>query len=85
MRGPRFFLVYEPLSVVPHACDREERPMTVRYGPRFVNPPQAQIWIPSRSLLLVLSGTVRKCKKEGMRARISKWVRKWRFSATARL
>lgn len=59
--------------------------MAVRYGPRFVNQLRAPIWIPSRSLLLVLSGAVRKCKKEGMRARISKWVRNWRFSATTRL
>ena len=59
--------------------------MAVRYGPRLFIQSCAPIRIPSRSLLLVLSGTVRKCKKEGVRVRIGKWVRKWGFPATMRV
>jgi hypothetical protein len=59
--------------------------MAVRYGPRFVNHSCVPIWIPSRSLLLMLSGAVKKCEKEGMRARVNKWVRKWGLSATTRV
>ena len=58
--------------------------MAIRYGPRFLSQPCAPLGSPSRSLLLALSGTMKKCEKEGMRARISKWVRTWGFSATTR-
>jgi hypothetical protein len=59
--------------------------MAVRYGPRLFIRSCAPIWNPSRPLLLGLSGTVRKCKKEVMRVRISKWVRKWGFPAMLRV
>ena len=55
--------------------------MAVRYGPRFVNQPRVPIWIPSPSLLLVLSGTVRKCKKESMMAKFKKRIMKWGLAA----
>lgn len=50
--------------------------MAVRYGPRFVNQLRVPIWIPSPSLLLMLSGAVRKCKKESMMAKFRKRVMK---------
>lgn len=56
--------------------------MAVRYGPRFVNHSCVPIWIPSRSLLLMLSGAVRKCKKESMMARFRKRMMKWGMSAS---
>ncbi len=58
--------------------------MAVWYGPRFVNQIRVPIRIPSRSLLLVLSGAVRKCKKESMMAKFRKRmmkVMKWGMSA----
>jgi hypothetical protein len=35
--------------------------------------------------LLVSSGVVRKCEKEGLMTRISKWVTKWELSPTTRV
>ena len=56
--------------------------MAVRYGPRFVNHSCVPIWIPSRSLLLMLSGPVRKCKKESMMEKFRKRMMKWGMSAS---
>ena len=59
--------------------------MAGRNGSRFVGQSHVPIWIPSPSLLLMLSGAVRKCKKESMmekfRKRMMK-VMKWRMSAS---
>ena len=58
--------------------------MAVWYGSTLVNQLHAPMRIPARSLLLVLSGAVRKCKKESMmeqfRKRMMK-VLKWGLSA----
>ena len=51
--------------------------MAVRYGPRVVNQPRVPIQITARSLLLVSSGTVRKCEKESMMAKFKKRMVKW--------
>ena len=56
--------------------------MAVRHGPRFVNHSCVSIWIPSRSLLLMLSGAVRKYKKESMMAKFRKRMMKWGMSAS---
>jgi hypothetical protein len=53
--------------------------------PRVVNQPRVPIRITACSLLLVSSGVVKKCEKEGMRARVNKWVRKWGLSAATRV
>lgn len=53
--------------------------------PRVVNQPGVPTRITARSLLLVSSGVMKKCEKEGMRARVNKWVRKWGLSATTRV
>ncbi len=58
--------------------------MTVRYGPRAINQPPVPIQITSRSLLLVSSGTVRKCEKESMMAKLRKRMVKWGL-ATAKV
>ena len=55
--------------------------MAVRYGPRVINQPRVPIQITARSLLLVSSGTVRKCEKESMMAKIRKRMVKWGLSA----
>ena len=55
--------------------------MAVRYGPRVVNQPRVPIRITARSLLLVSSGTVRKCEKESMMAKFRKRMTKWGLSA----
>ena len=57
--------------------------MAVRYGARFVNQLRVPIRIPSHSLLLVLSGAVRKCRKESMMGKFRKRmmkVMKWGMS-----
>lgn len=59
--------------------------MALRCQPRTVNPPRVPIRIVARSLLLVSSGVVRKCEKEGMMTKMSKWVEKWGFSATTKV
>lgn len=59
--------------------------MALRYQPRTVNQPRVPIRIVARSLLLVSSGVVRKCEKEGMMTRVSKWATKWGLSATTRV
>ena len=58
--------------------------MTVRYGPRAINQPPMPIQITARSLLLVSSGTVRKCEKESMMAKFRKRMVKWGL-ATAKV
>ena len=50
--------------------------MAVRYGPRFVYQLRVPIRITARSLLLVWSGAVRKCKKESMMAKFRKRIMK---------
>jgi hypothetical protein len=55
--------------------------MAVRYGPKVVNQPRVPIRITTRSLLLVSSGTVRKCEKESMMAKFRKRMTKWGLSA----
>ena len=58
--------------------------MAGRNGSRLVGQSHVPIWIPSPSLLL-LSGAVRKCKKESMMAKFRKRmmiVMKWRMSAS---
>jgi hypothetical protein len=51
--------------------------MAVRYGPRVINQAPVPIQITVRSLLLVSSGTVRKCEKESMLAKFRKRMVKW--------
>ena len=55
--------------------------MAVRYQPRALNQPPVPIQITARSLLLVASGTVRKCEKESMMAQFKKRMAKWGLSA----
>lgn len=55
--------------------------MAVRYEPRAVNQPRVPIRITARALLLVSSGTVRKCEKESMMAKFRKQMMKWGLSA----
>ena len=55
--------------------------MAVRYETRPVNPPPVPIQIQARSLLLVSSGTVRKCEKESMLTKFRKQMTKWGLSA----
>jgi Bacterial protein of unknown function (DUF839) len=55
--------------------------MAVRYGSRAVNQSRPSIQITARSLLLVSSGTVRKCEKESMMAKFKKRMVKWGLSA----
>ena len=49
--------------------------------PRVVNQPGVPTRITARSLLLVSSGTVRKCEKESMMAKFKKRLVKWGLSA----
>ena len=58
--------------------------MAVRYGPRVINQARVPIQITVRSLLLVSSGTVRKCEKESMLAKFRKRMVKWGL-ATAKV
>lgn len=54
-------------------------------GTRLVGQPRMPIWIPSLSLLLVLSGAVRKCEKESMMTKFRKRMMnkmKWGISAS---
>lgn len=48
---------------------------------------QAQVaaFTTARSLLLASSGVVKKCEKEGMKTRVSKWITKWGFLATTKV
>ena len=55
--------------------------MTVQSQARAVNQPHVPIQITARSLLLVSSGTVRKCEMESMMAKIRKRMVKWGLSA----
>ena len=55
--------------------------MAVRYGSRAVNQSHVPVQISVRSLLLVSSGTVRKCEKESMMAKFKKRMVKWGLSA----
>ncbi len=55
--------------------------MVVRYGPKVVNQPSVPMRVSARSLLLVSSGTVRKCEKESMMTKIRKRMVKWGLSA----
>ena len=58
--------------------------MATWFEPRAVNQPHVPIRITTRSLLLVSSGVVRKCDKEGMMTKVSKWVARWGRSATTK-
>ena len=55
--------------------------MVVRYGPKVVNQPSVPMRVTARSLLLVSSGTVRKCERESMMTKIRKRMVKWGLSA----
>lgn len=55
--------------------------MAVRYESRAVNPSHVPVQISVRSLLLVSSGTVRKCEKESMMEKLKKRMVKWGLSA----
>jgi len=59
--------------------------MAQSFGQRLSSQSQVAAFTTARSLLLASSGVVRKCEKEGMRTRISKWVTKWGLSATTRV
>jgi hypothetical protein len=55
--------------------------MAARNQARVVNQPREPIRITARSLLLVSSGTVRKCEKESMMTKFRKQMTKWGLSA----
>ena len=55
--------------------------MAVRYESRAVNQSHVPAQISVRSLLLVSSGTVRRCEKESMMAKLKKRMVKWGLSA----
>ncbi len=55
--------------------------MVVRSQARMVNQPHVPTGITARSLLLVSSGTVRKCEKESMMAKVIKKMTKWGLPA----
>ena len=55
--------------------------MTVQSQSRAVNQPHVPIQITARSLLLVSSGTVRKCEKESMMVKFRKQMTKWGLPA----
>ena len=59
--------------------------MAQSFGQKLSGQPQVAAFTTARSLLLVSSGVVRKCEKEGMVTRISKWVTKWGLSATSKV
>ena len=54
--------------------------MAVRYESRAANQSHVPVHISVRSLLLVSSGTVRKCEKESMMAKFKKRLVKWGLS-----
>jgi hypothetical protein len=55
--------------------------MAVRHELRGVNQSHAPIRIATHSLLLVSSGTVRKCEKESLMTKFRKRMVRWGFSA----
>lgn len=59
--------------------------MAQSFGQKLSSQPQVAAFTTARSLLLVSSGVVRKCEKERMMTRISKWVTKWGLSTTTRV
>ena len=59
--------------------------MAQSFGQKLSSQPRVATFTTARSLLLVSSGVVRKCEKEGMMTRISKWVTKWGLSPTTRV
>lgn len=59
--------------------------MTQSSGVKPIGQAQVAAFTTARSLLLASSGVVRKCEKEGMKTRVSKWVTKWGFLATTRV
>ena len=59
--------------------------MAQSFGQKLSGQPQVAVFTTAHSLLLVSSGVVRKCEKEGTMTRISKWVAKWGLSATTRV
>lgn len=59
--------------------------MAQSFGQKLSGQPQVGAFTTARSLLLVSSGVVRKCEKNGTMTRISKWVTKWGLSATKRV
>jgi hypothetical protein len=56
-------------------------PMAVGYESGVVHEPHVPIRITTRSLLLVLSGAVRKCEKDSMMAKFRRRMVKWGLSA----
>ena len=58
--------------------------MAQLFGQKLSSEPQTASSTTARSLLLVSSGVVRKCEKEGTMTKITKWVTKWGLSATTR-
>ena len=58
--------------------------MAQPFGQKLSGEPQVAVFTTARSLLLISSGVVRKCEKEGTITRITKWVTKWGLSATTR-
>jgi hypothetical protein len=63
---------------------RRRAPMAQSFGQKLSSQPQVAVFTTARSLLLVSSGVVRKCEKEGTMTRITKWITKWGFSPTTR-
>ncbi len=59
--------------------------MAQSFGQKLSSQPQASAFTPARSWLLVSSGVVRKCGKQGMMTRVSKWATKWGLSATTKV
>lgn len=58
--------------------------MAQSFGQKLFSQPQAAAVTTARSLLLASSGVVRKCEKEGMMTRVSKWATKWGLSTTTK-
>lgn len=59
--------------------------MAQPFGQKLSNQPQAGVFTSAHPLLLISSGVVRRCEKEGMMTRVSKWATKWGLSATTRV
>lgn len=59
--------------------------MAQSFDQKLSSQSQVVAFTTARSLLLASSGVVRKCEKEGMMTRISKWVTKWGLSAPTRV
>ena len=59
--------------------------MAQLFGQKLSSQPQVAAFTTASSLLLVSSGVVRKCEKEGMMKRISRWVTQWGLSETTRV